>query len=299
MSTDGDPAQGDRWSRWVLAGRVGADAERRSRAEQFLGPIRDRVLDAAAIEPGDRVLDVGAGDGLLGFAALDRVGGTGRVVFSDISPALLDHCRNHAAALGTLDGCEFVRTGLPDLAAITDASVDAAVLRSVLIYVEDLTGSLAALHRVLRPGGRLSLFEPVNKVSQPERPGRLWSFDVTGLEPLAEKVRAQVRRVCPPEHPLLRFDERRLLDAVERAGFATASLEYTARIGLPSMFHQLDWEGFQTVVPNPTMPSYGQILRDALEPEELAVLGARLAEELKSGRSWTRMATCYLAARRA
>jgi arsenite methyltransferase len=299
MSTDDDQSEGDRWSRWVLARRVGADAERRAQAEQFLGPIRDRVLDAAEIEPGDAVLDVGAGDGLLGFAALDRVGGTGRVVFSDISPALLAHCRNHAAELGGLDRCEFVRTGLPYLAAIPDASVDAAVLRSVLIYVDDLSGSLAALHRVLRPGGRLSLFEPVNNVSQPEPPGRLWSFDVTGLEPLAEKVRAQVRRVCPLDHPILRFDERRLLDAVERAGFATASLDYTARIGVPGFFSELDWEGFQTVVPNPTMPSFGEILRDALEPEELAVLGARLAEELKSGRSWTRTATCYLAARRA
>jgi arsenite methyltransferase len=295
----GDRDRGDRWSRWVLGMRTGADPERRARAEAFLGPIRERVLDAAEIRAGDVVLDVGAGDGLLGFAALDRVGDTGRVVFSDISPALLDYCRGQAAEMGVLDRCGFVHTGLPDLAAVPDTSVDAAVLRSVLIYVDDLAGSLAALHRVLRPGGRLSLFEPVNAVSQPEPPGRLWSFDVTGMEPLAEKVRAQMRRVCPPDHPLLRFDERRLLDAVERAGFATATLDYTARIGVPSMYRGADWEAFLGVAPNPTMPTYGEILHEALDPEELATLGARLAAELESGSTWTRIATCYLTARRA
>jgi len=282
----------------VLALRAGDDPKRREQAEAFLGPIRDRVLDAAAIDAGEVVVDVGAGDGLLGFAALDRVGPGGRVVFSDVSAPLLEHCRARAADLGVLDRCAFVRTGLPELAGIADRSVDAAVLRSVLIYVADLPGSLAALHRVLRPGGRLSLFEPVNAVSVPEPAGRLWSFDVTGLEPLAEKVREHLRRLRPPDDPLLRFDERRLLHAVERAGFVTATLDYTAHLGAPSPFQQRDWAAFEAVAPNPTMPTFGEVLRGALDPDERAVLGARLAAELGAGRGWSRQAACYLSARR-
>ena len=63
-----------------------------------LGPVRDRVLDGAGIRPGDLVLDVGCGDGLIGLGALDR---GARVIFSDISQALLDDCR--AIAGGAAD----------------------------------------------------------------------------------------------------------------------------------------------------------------------------------------------------
>ena len=42
--------------------------------------------------------------------------------------------------------------------------------RSVLIYVDDKRASFAALHRVLRPGGRVSMFEPINRFGHPEPP---------------------------------------------------------------------------------------------------------------------------------
>jgi arsenite methyltransferase len=51
------------------------------------------VLERAAIRAGDVVLGVGAGDGLIGFGALEQVGAPGRVIFSDISADLLDECR--------------------------------------------------------------------------------------------------------------------------------------------------------------------------------------------------------------
>ena len=49
------------------------------------------------------VLDVGAGDGLIGFDALERVGDEGQVVFSEVSPTLVDRCREIAEAAGALD----------------------------------------------------------------------------------------------------------------------------------------------------------------------------------------------------
>jgi arsenite methyltransferase len=45
------------------------------------------------------VLDVGCGDGLIAFGALDRVGEEGQVIFSDISQDLLDHCRSLAESV--------------------------------------------------------------------------------------------------------------------------------------------------------------------------------------------------------
>jgi len=125
-----------------------------------LAEFRDTVLAGARIRPGDVVLDVGCGDGLVGVGALDLVGDDGRVIFSDVSEELLDHCRALTAELGLAARCDFVRTALPDLDGIDTASVDVVTTRSVLIYVADKAGSFAAMHRVLRPGGRLSIFEP-------------------------------------------------------------------------------------------------------------------------------------------
>jgi len=89
-------------------------------------------------------------------------GPEGRVIFSDISQSLLDHCRAAANAEGLLDRCRFVLAPADQLAAVADASVDAVTTRSVLIYVKDKAQAMREFFRVLRPGGRASLFEPFN-----------------------------------------------------------------------------------------------------------------------------------------
>ena len=80
----------DRWHRWLLDRRFGGDAAFRERElTGFLYPIRDTVLDKARLRPGDTLLDVGTGDGMIAFGALERLGPEGRVIFSDISSDLL------------------------------------------------------------------------------------------------------------------------------------------------------------------------------------------------------------------
>ena len=99
----------DRWHRWLMDGRFGGDPAARERLlTELLYPVRDTVLDKAGLQPGDTVLDVGTGDGLIAFGALERLAPSGHVVFCDISQDLLDHCRTAAAAEGLLDRCRFV-----------------------------------------------------------------------------------------------------------------------------------------------------------------------------------------------
>ena len=105
---------------------------------------------------GATLLDVGTGDGLISLEALRRVGVGGAVIFSDISQTLLERCREVVTSRGWLDRARFVTAAAEDLAGIPDESVDVATTRSVLIYVRDKRSAFASLHRVLRPGGRVS-----------------------------------------------------------------------------------------------------------------------------------------------
>jgi 16S rRNA G966 N2-methylase RsmD len=61
--------------------------------------VRDKVLDRAALRQGEKLLDVGAGEGWIGFGAFGR--GAGEVVFSDISTDVLDACREAAEGQDT------------------------------------------------------------------------------------------------------------------------------------------------------------------------------------------------------
>ena len=260
----------------------------------MLTEFREKVLSAAAIEPGDVALDVGCGDGLLGVAALDRVGEAGTVIFSDISTDLLDQCRQITAELGAGDRCRFVHTGLPELADIADGSVDVAMTRSVLIYVSDKAAAFASLYRVLRPGGRLSIFEPINRFGKPAPADELWSFDVSGLETLADKVKERYRHYHPEPNPMTDFDERDLLDLAHAAGFVELHLEYHAWIG--RVEEEISWANFLRVAPNPLVPPFGQILAEALDPHENETLTNRMRGQLDSRRS--RRAGAYLSAQR-
>ena len=86
----------DRWAEWLLERRHGGDPEDLKSTLDSLIPVRDRVLRNAALTGGEILLDVGAGDGLVAFGALEIVGEGGRVHFSDISQDLLDHSRSLA-----------------------------------------------------------------------------------------------------------------------------------------------------------------------------------------------------------
>ena len=138
----------DRWAAWLLERRHGGDQEDLKATMDFLMPVRDRVLENAALTGGETLLDVGAGDGLIAFGALELVGEGGRVIFSDISRDLLDYSRSLAREMGVLDRCEVVRASADDLSALEDASVDVVRTSSVLIYGKAKRGASDDLDRL-------------------------------------------------------------------------------------------------------------------------------------------------------
>jgi arsenite methyltransferase len=286
----------DRWHRWLLDVRFGGDPETRQHdLAEFLYPVRDTVLDKARLRPDDTVLDVGTGDGLIAFGALERLGPEGHVIFSDISQDLLDHCREAAGAEGVLDRCRFLLAPADRLSAVADGSVEVVTTRSVLIYVKDKAGALREFYRVLRPGGRISLFEPINVLMSARDPGRFYGYDTTPVRELAAKVEALYESIQPRgQDPMVDFDERDLLRHAEQAGFGGLDLEL--RVTVKNARQPVPWERFLRMSGNPLVPPFGEALDRTLSPQEITAFTGYLRPLVESGTGQERTAVAYLTA---
>jgi len=286
----------DRWHRWLLDVRFGGDAARREKdLTEFLYPVRDTVLDRARLRPGDTLLDVGTGDGLIAFGALERLGPSGRVIFSDISQDLLDYCRKAADAEGLLARCAFVLAAADRLTGVADASVDAVTTRSVLIYVKDKAAALREFHRVLKPGGRVSLFEPINVLMSAADPDRFSGYDVTPVRSLAAKVQAVYESIQPPGvDPMIDFDDRDLVRHTRNAGFPDIDLEL--RVSVKARKQPIPWEQFLRTSGNPLVPTFGDALDRSLSQQEAAEFTSYLRPLVETGAGLERRAVAYLTA---
>jgi arsenite methyltransferase len=286
----------DRWHRWLLDVRHGGDPEYREHVLSALRPVRDEVLDRAALQPDDTLLDVGTGDGLIAFGALDRLGPGGRVIFSDVSRDLLDYCHAAVSEAGQLDRCDFVLAAADDLSAVPDSSVDVVTTRSVLIYVADKASAFAEFRRVLRPGGRISLFEPINVLMHGRDSRLLFGYDVSAVAEIAVKLNGQFAGVQPAgADPMLDFDDRDLVRLAEQAGFADVRLDL--RVTVMKRRSAAPWDRFLRQSGNPNLPPLGEMLRRALNPAEFAAFTAHLRPLVEAGVGETRKAVAYLTAR--
>lgn len=283
----------DRWAEWLAERRFGGDPAFRAEVLARLAETRDRVLDRAELREGETLLDVGCGEGLIGFGALER--GAGSVIFSDISTDLLDFCREAAAELGVLERCRFVEASADDLASIEDESVDVVTTRSVLIYVKEKAAAFGEFARVLRRGGRISLWEPINRFGSAERRGSGFvGYPLDGVDEIVAKLRAPIDELQPPDtDPMLDFDERDLIRLADAAGFFPLRLTLDARI---EATEPRSWDGFLDMAWNPNVPTLREAMEQALSPHERERLTARLRPLVERGEGEWRMALAHLSA---
>jgi arsenite methyltransferase len=288
-----DYSRGGRWAEWLAERRFGGDPDTQHRFMAELESARDRVLDGAELTVSDTVLDVGCGEGLIAFGALERAADT--VIFCDISMELLAACREAASQRGVLHRCQFVQAAANDLGAIADASVDVVTTRAVLIYVADKRAAFHEFARVLRPGGRISIFEPINRFALPQ--STYWAgYDLAPLGNIGDKLLAIDETLQPRDSdPMFNFDEGDLLRFADQAGFFPIHLRLEMDIKSPD---PRSWEGFLNSSGNPNLPTLAEAMDQALTPNERRRLIAHLRPLVERGVGSKRLAIAHLTAMR-
>lgn len=116
----------------------------------LFGQWAPKVADAAHIQPGQRVLDVGCGTGILAREIASRIGSMGRVVGIDPAPGMLALAKQRAPSVEW-------RQGVAESLPFPDQSFEAVVSQFALMFFTDRPQALREMLRVLAPGGRLAV----------------------------------------------------------------------------------------------------------------------------------------------
>ncbi len=136
---------------------TGAENYQRYFVPAIATPVSADLLRTAALQPGERVLDVACGTGVIARLAAAQVGPTGSVTGIDVAPDMIDVAKaTPSPTRPHIDWHVSDATSLP----LPDDSYDVVLCQMGLMFMEDRPAALAEMRRVLTPGGRLVVNTP-------------------------------------------------------------------------------------------------------------------------------------------
>lgn len=292
----------DVWSEWLLRRRHGGDAAYEQAIRHEVAIYADRVLDGARLSEGMRLADIGTGDGVVAFRAIERVGPSLKVLMSDVSAPMLRHVESLANQRSVRQQCDFLEGSAEALVGVDDASVDAVTTRAVLAYVADKGAALREFYRILKPGGRISIAEPILRDE---------AFEVCALKRLVDgrtpgsgdqffplMLRWRSAQFPDTEEkarqlPITNYGERDFVRFAIDANFVEIHLELHIDM-VPA--DPRPWEVFVNSAPHPWAPSLQTVLEERFTPEERQFLELRLRPLVESGRQLGGLPIAYLTA---
>jgi SAM-dependent methyltransferase len=216
----------------------------------LFGQWATKVADAAQIGPGDRVLDVACGTGVLAREISLRAGSTGRVAGLDPGPGMLAVARQRAPAVEWREG---VAESLP----FPSESFDAVVSQFGLMFFTDRRKAIGEMLRVLAPGGRLAVAVWDSLDHMPAYEAEVELLQRTAGQRAADALRA----------PFVLGDRAALAALFSAAGAASADIATqrgTARFPSIRSMVEADLRGWLPVVGVIlTEPEIERVLREA------------------------------------
>jgi arsenite methyltransferase len=295
--------QSDVWSEWLLHRRHADDSEYRRAVRAAVEGYADRVLEGAQLSSGMILADVGAGEGLVAFRAIDRIGPSLRVILTDISAPMLRYAESVAQQRNVSTQCAFLECSAENLTGIADSSVDVVATRAVLAYVTNKKAALREFYRILKPGGRISINEPIlqdeafyaralrRRVEDQSQPGDRF---LTLLHRWKAAQFPDTEEACA-KSPIANYSERDFLNLVREAGFAEIHLQLHIDM-VPSLI--TSWNVFLGHSPHPWAPSLTQILAEQFTAEERRFFEQMVRPTVESGQNIATERIVYLQAMR-
>jgi SAM-dependent methyltransferase len=140
---------------WDSFARLNAGERFKAQSAEMGAAVTEAVVEAAAVRPSMRVLDVACGSGEPSISMAELLKGTGQVVGLDMAETPLEVARARAAKRG-LENVQYVRGDVHAL-PFADASFDRVTSRLGVMFFGDLPKALNEMRRVLKPGGRVAL----------------------------------------------------------------------------------------------------------------------------------------------
>lgn len=181
-------------------------------------PVSGELLQTTDLQPGERVVDVACGTGIITRAAAERVGPTGTVTGIDIAPDMLAVAAGTPAAGAPIEWHQADAASLP----LPDASCDVALCQMGLMFMENRAAAVSELHRVLAPGGRVVI----------NTPGRIVALFEAVEQAIVEHIDPQLGAFVSAVFSM--HDPDVLVALLRDAGFHdVAGREYTATFDLP------------------------------------------------------------------
>jgi arsenite methyltransferase len=294
--------QSDIWSEWLLRDRYAGDADYEMVVRSAVEGYADHVLDGAQLSAGMTLVDIGAGEGLIAFRAIDRIGPSLRVVLTDLSAPMLRYAESLAVQREVRSQCTFLECPAERLDDIADSSVDVVATRAVLAYVFDKAAALREFFRVLRPGGRLSISEPIFQDEAFFARSLRQRVDAQGLQHtdrfliLLHRWRAaqfpDTEEQCS-KSAIANFSERDLLNLVAGTNFAQIHLQLHIDV-MPSLI--TSWDVFIGSSPHPWAPPLRVILEQQFTPEERQFFEQVVRPTVESGGNTTTDRIVYMTA---